>query len=199
MCFRQKIKQIWVYESRDSVIQIPYSHWGRFSIWPTPMACLPFTVLIFHLFSPLPKSLKDIMSLIIVIKGRWKIEGSLISILHIFFPRISRAHKTHSLPISISPCPFSGLTCDFQVIFGNLKPVRDHRCQDRHDCYSFGRICFLKTTKAVKKKKKRKLFFSFSILFQMKKKKCGCMAFNKIFRPSWLRLVLFSVFTRNSI
>lgn len=123
------------------------------------MACFPFAVLIFRLFFPLPTSLKDIMSLIIVIKGRWKIEGSLISILHIFFLRISRAHKTHSLPISISPCPFSGLTCDFQVIFGNLKPVRDHRCQDRHDCYSFGRICFLKTTKAVKKKERKKAVF----------------------------------------
>ena len=172
------------------VLSLIHTH-GMFAI-----CCTAF------LFFPLPKSLKDIMSLIIVIKGRWKIEGSLISILHIFFLRVSRAHKTHSLPISISLCPFSGLTCDFQVIVGNLKPVRDHRCQDRHDCYSFGRICLLKTTKAIKKKKekKKKLLFSFSILFQMKKKKkCGCTAFNKIFRPSWFRLFLFSVFTRNSI
>ena len=26
-----------------------------------------------------------------------------------------------------------------------------------------------------------------------KKKKCGCMAFNKIFKPSWFKLFLFSV------
>lgn len=135
------------------VLSLIHTH-GMFAI-----CCTDF------LFFPLPKSLKDIMSLIIVIKGRWKIEGSLISILHIFFLRVSRAHKTHSLPISISLCPFSGLTCDFQVIVGNLKPVRDHRCQDRHDCYSFGRICLLKTTKAIKKKEKKKICFSPSLFF----------------------------------
>lgn len=110
----------------------------------------------------------------------------------IFFLKISRVHKTHLFPISVSPDPFNLLTCDFQVIFGNLKRVRDHRCQDLRDCYSFVRFWFfflffffLKTTKAIK----NNLFSSYSILFQKKiRALCGCMVF-KISRLSWFKTI----------
>lgn len=46
-------------------------------------------------------------------------KSSLISVLHIFFLRISRAYKIHWFCTSISPYPFSFQTCDFQVVFGN--------------------------------------------------------------------------------
>lgn len=59
------------------------------------------------LFS-LPKSLTDIMNLIVVIKRRWKIENSLISVLHIFFLKFQEYIK---LTCSLSAFPLTPLIC----------------------------------------------------------------------------------------
>lgn len=157
------------------------------------MACLSFAELIFQFVFFAQVSARH-YELNHCHKEKMK-DGRLWFVFCIFFLSISRAHKPNFLPISISPCPFHLLTCDFSVVCGNLKPVRDHRCQDLHDCHSFGRICFFKTTKAVN----RNLLCSYSISKRKKNVFVGCMVFNKISRPSWFRLFLFLVFTQNSI
>lgn len=84
-------------------------------------------------------------------KGKWKIADFLISASHVFVIEFQEHVK---LTGSLSAFPRVPLLCwhvIFQVIFGNLKPVRDRRCRALHGCCSFGRVCSFKTTKATRR------------------------------------------------
>lgn len=116
------------------------------------------------LFSLL-KSLKDIMSLIIVRKI-WKMESPLISVLHMFFLEFQEHIKFTGF---LSAFPLTSLIWG-QVIFGNQKLARDHRCPDLHGCNSLGRICvgfffFLR-----QQRQKIAICFLLTLLFLKRKK-----------------------------
>lgn len=123
------------------------------------MACLPFTVLIFQLvfFAQVSERHYEVNHCHTEENGR--LQTSWL-VLRIFFVIEFQEHVKLAGSLSAFPCvPLVCWHVIFQVVFGNLKPVRDCRCRALHGCCSFGRVCSFKTTKATSRNLRSLMLF----------------------------------------